>query len=330
MNQLSPHIPAFAIDGYEPRQQYIRGLDAKVGEGRSNPMSIGLLNVDTAILKFMQEKIRPTVMQDGKSIRVPVIYASPERWKSVQNDGYLRERNGKILLPLIMIRRSGMEKNTINSPVNKYQTYTYQTRWNSRNVYDRFTVQNKVKPSREYHTIAIPDHYELTYEGTIWTEFIEQMNPLVETISFESDEYWGDSENGYRFIARIASFEQQEELPTRGDRLVRSKFTIKVRAYILPEFQLDTAGNRAKTTQLRYSPKKFVFDELIIDRTGRIIRPETPVRSTTIRAIQGGSFSLSYNQEAGTTVIVQITNSQGEPIVGQLVEISSNGTLYPV
>lgn len=243
--------------------RYNRGLDNKHVEGVSKDVSIGLVTVDTAILKYLQQKIKPVVSQDNKQIQVPVIYGNPERWKSAQQDGGIRDKNGKLLLPIMMIRRTMIKKNSINSPVNKYQNYLIKTGWNSRNIYDRFTALNNIIPSQAYHSVTIPDYYDVTYEAMIWTEYMEQMNKLVENVSFESNEYWG-IDNNYKFISRIDQFEHITELPTNGDRVVRSKFSIQVKAYILPQSALDRNGNRKATTRLEYTPKKVVFDTEIV------------------------------------------------------------------
>lgn len=253
------NVPTFNVNNIVLPSRYNRGNDTKYEQGTQVPVTIGLYTVDNAILKYMQTKIRPTVIQDNKQIQVPVIYGSPERWKSAQKDGYIRDKNGKLLLPIIMIKRTSMEKNKINSPVNKYQTYTFKTGWNSRNIYDRFTALNGVTPSEAYHSTIIPDHYNMQYEGLVWTEYMEQMNSLVELFSFESNEYWGET-NNYRFISRIDRFDQSTELPATGDRLIRNKFTIDVRAYILPKDALDKNEAKKATTKLMYSPKKVVFD----------------------------------------------------------------------
>jgi hypothetical protein len=42
---------------------------------------------------------------------VPLIYGAPEKWKSVQKDGYYKDKNGKIMSPIIMFKRDNMEKN---------------------------------------------------------------------------------------------------------------------------------------------------------------------------------------------------------------------------
>jgi hypothetical protein len=257
------NIPDFNRNLVKETQRYNRGFDTKPIEGVTAPVTVGLHTIDSAILKYLQEKIKPVVTQDNKQIQVPVIYGNPERWKSVQEDGAIRDKNGKILLPIIMVRRTGMEKNKIFSPVNKYQQYVFKSGWNPRNIYDKFTVLNRVTPSEVYHSSMVPDHYNITYEAMIWTEYMEQMNRLVENISFESYEYWGER-NDYKFLAKIDSYDQITDLPRASDRLVRNKFNIDVRAYILPESALDRNGNRAMTTRLEFSPKKVVFTTEVV------------------------------------------------------------------
>jgi hypothetical protein len=243
--------------------RYNRGFDTKPIEGISAPVSIGLYTIDSAILKYLQEKIKPIVTQDGRQIQVPVIYGNPERWKSVQQDGALRDKNGKVMLPIMMILRTGMQKNELFSPVNKYQRYVFKSGWNPRNIYDKFAALNNITPSEAYYSSVVPDHYNITYNVVAWTEYMEQMNRLVENISFESYEYWGEV-NNYKFMAKIDSFDQQTDLPTASDRIVRNKFSIDVRAYILPESALDRSGNRAATTRLDFSPKKVVFSTEVV------------------------------------------------------------------
>ena len=255
--------PTFNRNSATLPDRYIRGDDNKFTEGVSAPVTVGLYTIDNAILKYLQTKIVPIVTQDGKQIQVPVIYGSPERWKSVQQDGNLRDKNGELMLPIMMIRRTSMKQHAINSPVNKYQEYVFKTGWNSRNIYDRFTVQNHVTPSEVIHVTAVPDHYSIAYEAIIWTEYMEQMNTLVENVSFESNEYWGET-NNYRFITKIGQFDQSTDLPTNNDRLVRNKFTIDVRAYILPQSALDRSDHRRATAHLGYSVKKLVFDTEIL------------------------------------------------------------------
>lgn len=251
-------IPTFDRNIVPTETRYSRGNDNKQLEESPAPVSIGLLDVDTAILTYLQQHITPVVTQDNKQIKVPVIYGNPERWKSVQRDGMIRDQNGKIQLPIVMLRRSNMRKNTINNPTNKYQNYMFKTMWNQRNIYDKFTALNRIQPSQMYQTVTMPDYYDITYEAMIWTEYMAQMNHIVENISFESNEYWGEK-NKYKFVTTISEFTQINESPVNNDRMVRSKFNLMVKAYILPPTMLNKEGKRMMTSQIRYGPKKVVF-----------------------------------------------------------------------
>ncbi len=157
------------------------------------PIKVTLYTVDNAIIKYLSDRIKPVVTQNGNQVNVPIIYGNPERWKSAQRDGVLRDSIGKVQLPMLLIRRTAMKKTGINSPVNKYYDRTFYTGWNRRTPYDRFNLVNGITPSREYYvTTAAPDYYEFTYKCMIWTEYMEQMNRVIEQVSFEDDEYWGD------------------------------------------------------------------------------------------------------------------------------------------
>jgi len=209
------------------------------------------------------DRIKPVVTQNGNQVNVPIIYGNPERWKSAQRDGVLRDSIGKVQLPMLLIRRTAMKKTGINSPVNKYYDRTFYTGWNRRTPYDRFNLVNGITPSREYYvTTAAPDYYEFTYKCMIWTEYMEQMNAVVENISFESDEFWGE-QNSYKFRTIIDSFEPLTELPSSNDRVVRTQFDMTVYAYLLPESQLDVGHNRGVLTRKKYGVKKVVtFTEI--------------------------------------------------------------------
>lgn len=241
----------------EPRIQS-RDKDIRVEANDQRPISVSLYTIDKAIMGHLANRITPVVTQDGRQVKVPVLYGDPERWKSAQRDGVLRDSIGKIQLPILMIKRGQMKKTSINSAVNKYYDRTFSTGWNRRTPYDRFAVVNGISPSREYYnTTAVPDYYEIQYQGMIWTEYMEQMNKVVENISFESDEFWGER-NEYKFRTIIKSFEPMTDLPSNADRMVRTRFDMTVHGYLLPESMLDEGLNRGLLTRKRYGVKKVV------------------------------------------------------------------------
>ena len=58
--------------------------------------TVGLQDFDQAIIYYFNNVIRPSVIQNGTKLNVPFIYGSPEKWASVQKDGFYRDNNGKI------------------------------------------------------------------------------------------------------------------------------------------------------------------------------------------------------------------------------------------
>ena len=66
------------------------------------------------------------MVQNGTRIPVPVVYGSPEKWKSYQKDGYYRDLNGQIMAPLILFKRTGMTKNrSIANKIDANLPYNY-------------------------------------------------------------------------------------------------------------------------------------------------------------------------------------------------------------
>jgi len=261
-NQKPDNLPVDNTGVDIPDTNQNRGFDTKSEDGK-NSITITLMNIDETLIKYLNQRIRPLVTQDKRQVKVPIIYGNPERWKSVQKDGVFRDYKGKIQLPLIMLRRSGLKKSVNrNSPVNKYLERTFETGWNRYNPYDRFAAVNGIKPVKQYITTVTPDYFDLTYECVIWTEYMEQMNRLIEQISFEDDEYWGDR-NQYKFRTRIDEYKIDNTLPVEKDRLVKTTFTLNVNAYLLPERMVDKYGKIMQTSQERYSVKKIVtFSEI--------------------------------------------------------------------
>ncbi len=249
-------------DNIVPSPTQNRGYDTKT-ENSDTPITVTLLTIDDTLIKYLTNRIQPILTQDSKSVKVPIIYGNPERWKSVQRDGILRDNKGKIQLPIIMIRRTSMKKNlSTNSPVNKYLEREFETGWNKYNPYDRFAAVNGIKPVKQYVTTITPDYFDLTYECMVWTEYMEQMNRLIEQISFEDDEYWGDR-GQYKFRTRIDEYKTDTVLPDVQDRLVRTSFNLSVSAYLLPERMVNKTNQIMQTSQQRFSTKKIVtFSEI--------------------------------------------------------------------
>ena len=208
--------------------------------------TVGLQDIDEAIFYYFENVIKPFVFQNGERIEVPIIYGSPERWKSVQKDGYLRDKNGAIMSPMIMFKRNTITKNrsiTNKLDANMPHLYTaWQKSWNSKNFYSNFNILNNRVQTKQFVANVVPDYVNLQYSVVIQTYYVEQLNNIVEAINYASDAYWGNPQR-YQFMARIDSFNTVNEVAKGEDRSVRSTFDINMYGYIIPDIvQKDLAS----------------------------------------------------------------------------------------
>jgi len=101
---LTPGGPGFSPTGNpNDANKPNRAEQVSFKDDTVKPFSIGLEDLDWAIMYYFQNVIKPTVKQNGELIPVPIIYGSPEKWKSFQKDGYYRDLNGKIMAPLLVL-----------------------------------------------------------------------------------------------------------------------------------------------------------------------------------------------------------------------------------
>ena len=204
----------------------------------TKPFTVGLQDIDESIMFYFQNVIKPTVIQNGVRLAVPIIYGAPERWKSVQKDGYYKDKNGAIMSPLIMFKRETMDKNrslTNKLDANSPHLYTSWVKpYNSKNNYSNFSVLTNRIPVEQFVVNVVPDYVNLTYNCVIQTYYVEQLNKIIEAVNYASDSYWGDPER-FKFKASIDSFSTVVEIGDSTNRIVKGTFTIKLFGYIVPD-----------------------------------------------------------------------------------------------
>lgn len=211
-----------------------------------NQMGIRLYDVDLAIAEYMTDTVVPTVESLGEKVKIPVIYGNPERYKAIRKDGYLRDKNGALQIPLIMFKRNSINRDdTIPNTMNRNLSYPSVSKYSKKHRYDRFSAMTSTQRPVEQYNITIPDYVNITYEVIIWTDFTEHMNKIVEAFQYATDEYWGDKEK-YKFRVKIDSFDNTTEVGETEQRIVRTTFTMAVYAYLLPE-KYDNQPTTIKT-----------------------------------------------------------------------------------
>jgi len=247
--QITPYIPN--TQPFLPEEQITRAnqISANI-EDNIKPFSIGLQDIDEAVFYYFENVIQPTVIQNGNKVNVPVSYASQERWAAVQSDGYYRDKNGKLMYPLIMLQRTGFEKNrTLANKLDGNNVNNFavsKARYNQQNQYTPFNILNNWIPSEKFYLTPVPDYINVTYSCVVFTNFIQENNKIVEAIEFASDSYWGDKSKFY-FRTYITNFDSTAEYNVNEERVAKTTMSITLYGYIIPDTMnrdLATNGKR--------------------------------------------------------------------------------------
>jgi hypothetical protein len=314
---ITPYDQAGIPVSDNPRTK--RSLQRRVDDTSTRTLKIGLKDIDETIVYYFNNVIKPSVVQNGNTIPVPILYGSPERWSAVQKDGFYRDKNGKIMTPLIMFKRDSVEKNRslgnkmdANNPQN-FQIF--EKKYSSKNVYDRFSTLTNREPVKEYYGVVIPDYVNITYRCVIFTDYVEQMNSIIESINYASDSYWGDPEK-FKFRAMIDTYATAVELNKGQDRAVKTTFDIKLLGHIIPD-----SINTVPLGSRRFFSKSRVLFNIEVDGNIETLKAKasTPARQSSRRFFDN---SLTGAQNKGMTLDQIVFTSTSNTAIADTVVVN--------
>ena len=102
---------------------YKREFAVRRDTDKVKDVTIDLHDVDSTMIDYLNNSLNLQVMDNGDVVKVPIIYGSPERWTAMKKDGFIRDNQGKILLPAFMLRRSEVQNNQDRATFNRYLNY---------------------------------------------------------------------------------------------------------------------------------------------------------------------------------------------------------------
>jgi hypothetical protein len=328
VSQQEPYIPPAGAPGFSPTgnpneaSQPNRANQTSFRDDPTKPYSIGIQDIDEAVMYYIQNEIQPFVIQNGQRLPVPLIYGSPEKWKSYQTDGYYRDLNGRIMAPMMMFKRNTIEKvRSLNNKLdanNPHNIAIIGQAYSKKNEYSKFNILNGIKPAKTYYTTVVPDHVSVTYDCVLFTYYNDQLAKLIEMMEYASDSYWGNPER-FQFRVTINSFSTVSELSDNAERVVRATFTLNLYGYIIPDIpqrDLNAARKFSETTKVNFGLELTGGDienfnantrQTSIQGTGiaNVIDSQNVTNNTTVITGDIGSISTylsANNQIAGTYV----------------------------
>lgn len=246
---------------FKPGQpEFNRAYETKFTELDNKKFSIGIKDIDEAIQYYFDNVLKLSVYQNNDTVLVPVIYGTPEKWKSIQRDGYYRDGAAKIMPPLVMYKRESLVQNrTLGNKLDgnaAQNVQLFEKAFSRRNIYDNFHILQAQKPEKEFVVVVTPDYVTVNYRCVIWTNFVEQMDKLIEALNFSSNSYWGDPSR-FQFLAKMETFNDVQTYEQGEDRLVRTEFDLSLNGYLIP----DTMNAYLAQLQNRtYNLCKIVFN----------------------------------------------------------------------
>jgi hypothetical protein len=227
-------------------------------KGRYEIKTTTIETLDQAVFDYFDKKLSIRVdTEDGRK-KVQIIYATGERWKLIRKNNF-RDENGTLILPLISIRRSDIDRTpgfggmaqetpeiTISSVVHP-KTSVFQNALEARRDKGFFSASPKDKVVREYLTLPFPDFATVHYEISIWTQYQTQMNEILERIWYAYEhmdsfvmpvEYDGNKAKGnsYYFVGfREGNVTPQENTQdfTDQERILKYVYNIKTPGYFM-------------------------------------------------------------------------------------------------
>ncbi len=261
---------------------------------------VGIEDIDRAIFALFDKKLAFETKVNNQTTRVPVIFASGERFALTRRDNPLRDKNNTLILPLISIKRGVIGHKTqadvFGTAISIRQTgdyyikkkldagdRDYQKLVNNLNLVNQKDVatrshisdtstapgtqavegtvasrrqgpplsfrstskhtplsNNLTNNIYEFITVPYPKFVGITYNVIFWTQYMQQMNQLIETLMMKfsgpSPEFLLETDKGYTFTAFVQNtFSNSDNLEefTNDERIIKVGFDIKVPGYII-------------------------------------------------------------------------------------------------
>lgn len=152
--------------------------------------NVTLKTIDEAVVNWLRKTVAAQVStSNGERKPIPVRFSSGERWVTSRERKGIRDENGVLILPIIAVRRSGIEPSvdqkalgTETSNITVAKRVALKT--NDLNTLHRSRIPSRRTPKNpvvyEVFTIPFPHRSVLTYEIQVQTQYIGHMNSFLE------------------------------------------------------------------------------------------------------------------------------------------------------
>ncbi len=222
-------------------------------------------SIDTGFYEWVNEKLDLHTKTNKGIYKVPVLWLGTERTFQIKNDVRIRDKVGKLILPLITINRASVMKDpnfkgsfratiyeendyrgggvTNTSRINQDKTQNFQNsllQQTSSNSQQTGRLPENPEVVYDNYNTPMPVYVTINYDITLRTEFQQQMNDLLQPFITTTGQvnYFVFEKNGHKYEAFI----QQDYSMTNNatnigeeERKFETKVSIKVLGYLMGE-----------------------------------------------------------------------------------------------
>jgi len=260
-----------AAKNYDRSYTEIKGADGKLKELIFMPSTIE--TIDQAFFNWVDETINPSSTTNKGFKKVPVIWISAERAYQIKKDKDLRDNNGVLKLPLMIVNRTEVAKDptfkgvawahipnmndglrgvrggalTVARRINQDKTSNFINADSRRKFgtlssatsghgQDNFPFTNPGKVVYETMTMPIPVYVSVKYELTVRTNYQQQLNEITTpfmTATGQINNFFINHE-GHRFEGFIQdNFIQSMDVTGEEESSYETKLEFRILGYLL-------------------------------------------------------------------------------------------------
>jgi len=246
----------------------VKDADGKLKELVFMPSTIE--TIDQAFFNWVDETMNPSSTTNKGFNKVPVIWISAERAYQIKKDKNLRDSNGVLKLPLLIVNRTAVSKDptfkgvawahipnmndglrgvrggvlTVSRRINQEKTSNFINADSRRKFgltttghgQENFPFTNSGKVVYETITMPIPTYVAVKYDIVVRTNYQQQLNEITTpfmTITGQINNFF-ISHEGHRFEGFIQQdFQQSLDVTGEGESSYEAKIQFKILGYLL-------------------------------------------------------------------------------------------------
>tara|TARA_R110000824_G_scaffold183900_1_gene364950 strand:+ start:4358 stop:5212 length:855 start_codon:yes stop_codon:yes gene_type:complete len=221
--------------------------------------------IDTGLYEWLDNTLDVHTKTNKGIYKVPILWLGTERIWQIKKDVRIRDKVGKLILPLITVNRSSMAKDPsfkgsyqanipenndyrggtepVGSTINQDKTKNFQSTIKQRGL-DNTQQTGKLDENNQVvynnYTAPIPVYIAMTYSITLRTEYQQQMNdlmqPFIATTGQINSFIFKKEQHKYEaFIQQDYSMNNNAANIGEEERVFETKIDIKVLGYISGE-----------------------------------------------------------------------------------------------